>query len=411
MKRPGVPWRMLPPLLLCSLLSAGLVQGQSKSSELGLFRGDKKSVRQEENEPGEVPRNPDRGIYDGYGRSTNGAIKLMRALDLRQEETRSGEVVYIEGDVKIFQDSLTIWCDRANHRRVQRMLELYGDVIMVDPEKRLKADQIFYYEEMRRSIARGNVEMIRDSVVLTSQQGQYDESNSLANFDHNLKIYDLRRDIQLTGQVGTYNTELEVGRVPIDPVLTSYDSLGEEEARITGLDMEYKAEDGFAVVRDSVKLSWHDVRGRCDLLKYYADEKKALMVGSPLVLRERDEAEGDSIWLFITEGKLDSVIIIGHALALTPSDSTETSPRSTLEGQRIVMDFEEGKVSRMQSDGQAIGIYHIFDKGTDQGSNRVSGDRVTLLMGEDGLSDVLVIGGTQGKFLPPKLAKELRRGG
>lgn len=393
--------RLLPPLLLILLFVSGIAEGRDRRKG----KGSPFDIN-----PNETVRNPDRGVYDGLGRDTKGATRLLRATELRQEETSAGEVVYLEGDVKLIQDSLTIWCDRANHRRSRGVLELFGDVIMIDPEKRLRADQVVYYEELRRSLARGNVEITQDSVVLTSQQGQYDEHANLATFERAMKIYDLRRDIQLTGGVGTYNTELENGRVPMDPVLTSFDSTGAEEARITGLQMEYDSDDGFATVTDSVTLSWHDVRGYCDLLYYYADLDKALMVGSPRVFRDRDEAVGDSIWLYVTEGALDSVLIKGQAVAYTPSDSTETSPRSTLQGQRIVMDFEDGKVSRMQSDGQAIGIYHIFDKHKDQGSNRVSGDRVVLMMGEEGLTDVLVNGGTQGTFLPPRMAKELRRG-
>jgi len=401
------PARLLFPLTLATLFMAGLATGEQGKGLPVAKVGSGTSG-------GVVAAGPaqssDRGDYHGKGRSTNGAVRLLRARELRQEETAQGEVAYLVGDVKMIQDSLTIWCDEAHHKRKLKRLELFGDVVMVDPEKRLKADQVVYYEDSRRSLARGHVELTRDSVVLTSRQGQYDERNSLASFEQDMRIHDLRRDIVLTGRVGTYNTKREMGRVPIDPVLTRYDSTGTEEAHITGLDMEYDAEKGFATVRDSVKLAWHDVRGSCDLLTYYPDLQKAQMIGTPKVLRERDEAVGDTIWLYVTEGALDSAVIIGHAEALTPSDSTDAAPLSTLKGERIVMDFVDGKVDRMQSDGQAIGVYHIFEKGEDKGSNKVSGDRVTLLMGEDGLKDVIVVGDTEGKFLPPRLAKELRRG-
>jgi hypothetical protein len=53
-------------------------------------------------------------------------------------------------------------------------------------------------------------------------------------------------------------------------------------------------------------------------------------------------------------------------------------------------------------------VYHVFDEGEDQGSNKVSGDRVTLLMEEGTLRDVIVVGGTEGTFLPPRLANTVR---
>jgi hypothetical protein len=135
-----------------------------------------------------------------------------------------------------------------------------------------------------------------------------------------------------------------------------------------------------------------------------------LLVNEPRIWRNRDEAIGDSIWLYVTDEALDSTVVRGNAVAYTPSDSTEFSPRSSLRGKSIVMDFEEGRVNRMQADRQAIGIYHVFDKGEDRGSNRVTGDRVVLFMSpESELRDVVVVGGTQGLFVPPRLAEDLRK--
>ncbi len=352
----------------------------------------------------------DRGLYKGWRRDTGGVIKLLRAAELRQEERTGGAVSILERDVKIIQDSLTIWCDEAWHWKAKGKLELRGNVIMVDPDRRLEADRVIYYEADRQTIARGNVVVTRDSVKLSSRLGEYNEQQQVTDIDRDMVIEDLRRDVVLTGDHGTWNNAAERGEVPRNPLLVQYDSTGAEEARIRSLFMEYDAMGGFAFARDSVRIQWGDVLGHCDELTYYPEERTALMLGNPKVWRERDEAEGDSIWLYVTEGKLDSTVIFGRAVAYTPSDSSTDSPRSELHGRRIVMDFEEGRVARLQSDGQATGIYHLFEKGIDQGSNKVTGDRVTLLMGDGTLTDVLVVGGTEGTFLPPRLAREIRGG-
>ncbi|MFH0882919.1 MAG: LptA/OstA family protein [bacterium] len=352
----------------------------------------------------------DRGQYNGYGRDTKGAIRLIRAAELRQEQTTGqGEIVYLQHDVKIVQDSLTIWCDDARHYRTQKRLEMFGKVVMINPKQRLDADRVTYYETSRRTLARGHVVVTRDSMILRSNTAEYNVEQGVIRFEEPFTIRDVSRDVVMTGTQGSYNTRLEKGIVPLDPVLKHYDSTGCQDAEILADYMEFSRLSGVVVARDSVQITWKDVKGRCQELWFWPDSSRALMIDEPSIWRGRDEADGDSIWLFVTGSLLDSTVITGNAVAWTPSDSSALSPRSTLRGRRIVMDFDNGKVSRMQSDREAIGIYHLFDKGRDRGSNKVSGDRVVLLMRAGELRDVIVIGGTQGVFLPPRLAKKTLR--
>lgn len=355
-----------------------------------------------------VPNYDDRGDYHGRGRDTGGAIVLKRAGELRQIQEPQGEVVELERNVKIVQDSMTMWCNRARHRRNQGILELYGDVLMIDPQRSLNADEVFYYERPQRSVARGNVVIERDSVVLTCEQAQYDEINDHATFDRNVLMRDVARDVVLNGASGSYYSERQFARVPEEPVLVRLDSAGVEEARIVGLYMEYDALNGVAEARDSVRISWKQVLGFGDKLFFYPDSSRALLVGDPRVLHDRDEVLGDSVWLYMNEDALDSAVVIGNAVAYTPSDSLGITPRSSLRGKRIVLDFEAGEVKRMISRGQAIGIYHVYQEGRDQGSNRVSGDVVVLTIRQGSLHQVDVTGGTEGTFYPPQLAEPLR---
>ena len=352
----------------------------------------------------------DRGQYHGEGRDTKGAIKLIRAAELRQEQTAGqGEVVYLQHDVKIIQDSLTIWCDEARHYRTQKRLEMFGKVVMINPQQRLDADRVTYYESTRRTLARGHVVVTRDSLILRSSTAEYDVEHGIVRFQEPFSIRDLEHDVLMHGSKGIYDTRLEKGVIPLDPVLIHYDSTGAQDAEILADSMEFSRLDGAALAVDSVQITWEEVKGRCQELWFWPDSSRALMINEPSIWRGRDEADGDSIWLYVTKNLLDSTVIAGDAVAWTPSDSSAGAPRSTLRGRRIVMDFDEGKVVRMQSDREAIGIYHLFDKGHDRGSNKVSGDRVVLLMRKGELRDVIVVGGTQGTFLPPRLAKKTLR--
>ncbi len=357
----------------------------------------------------DTTRNPDRGIYKGYGRSTLGAVKLLRAREVKQEDRGSGLVTIFDWDVKLIQDSMTVWCDKAFHWQRIDKLRLIGQVIMIDPLRRLDADEVIYQINEQRTEATGNVVMYRDSVKLTTQRGVYLQEYDIAHVYQDMRIEDWRRDIVLTGDEGIYEIAQERAEVPVEPVLIQLDSTGEEIARIESRFMAYNGEAGIAEARDSVYLNWDNLRGHCGRMFYYPDEGKALLFKEPVVWRERDEARGDSIWIYLDGDKPDSVVVILNARAYTAADTIEGAPRSLMTGQRIVMDFEDGVVARMQADEQARATYHIFESGLDKGSNQTSGDRIVLYFKNNALDEIHVSGGTEGTFYPPRLAEKVRK--
>ncbi|MBD3165772.1 hypothetical protein GF324_04180, partial [bacterium] len=368
-------------------------------------------ARQRELRSGEGPTLPDDwGNYQGKGRDTNGAVKIVRAESMSQQETPRGLLTTLQSRVKFIQDSSTMWCDLAQYYNDLGELRLLGRVLFIDPQRTLSADEVKHYEDKQLTTARGNVKIYRDSVLLTCREGKYIEQGRIAQFYDHMEVYDEQRNTLLTGGMGTWEGDRERGEVPLKPVLTEYDSTGEEVARITSRFMAYDARYGIADARDSVTIRWEEVDGRSDRLLFYPEEDKALMIGEPVVWRDRDEARGDSIWLYLTDESIDSVEIFGDAVAFMHSDSSDTTaPRSWMRAFRIVMDFENGEVARMAGNRQARAVYHIFNEGEDQGSNQVSGDKITLLVEDREVSDVIVEGGTRGTYYPQRLSDKVRR--
>ncbi len=355
-------------------------------------------------------RNPDRGQYEGWTRSTKGAVRLLRAREVKQEDRGNGLVTVFDWDVKLIQDSMTVWCDRAFYWERINKLRMIGEVIMIDPVRRLDADEVVHSIKDERTEATGNVVMYRDSVRLSTERGLYQQKLKVAHVYDDMRVEDWRRDITLTGDEGIYEIEREKLEVPVNPVLVQMDSTGEVQGRITSEFMVYDGSAGFAEARDSVTIFWEELEGRCGRMFYYPDDEKALLLNKPVVWRGRDEAMGDSIWIYLDGEELDSVEVIGHSKAYTVADtSNKDTPRSVITGQRIVMDFDDGAVVRMQADDQASAVYHIFEEGKDKGSNETSGDRIVLYFKENELDHIQVTGGAKGTYFPKRLADKVRK--
>lgn len=304
---------------------------------------------------------------------------------------------------------MTVWCEFARYNRYNGILELRDNVKMQDPQRILFADRVTYYRDNRRTVVENNVRVFRDSVWLSCKRGRYEESIETTEFNRDMLIEDLRRNITLTGEQGIWENGRERGKVPMNPVLTRYNKDGVEEAKIVSREMHYDSQVGFAEARKKVKITFGEVEGTCRNLYYYPDSSKALMLGDPVVFRNRDEARGDTIWLYLEKDKLDSVEVFGNAIAFTPADTTESSPRSKMTGRRIVMDFDEKVVLRMESQIEATALYHIYEGNENKGSNQVSGDRIVLFLKDQKLDHIVVEGGTQGTYFPERLTGRFRR--
>lgn len=215
----------------------------------------------------------DRGVYQGLGRDTGGAIRLIRAGDMIIKGSQGKRVTFFQDDVKIIQDSLTIWCDEARHFEIDEILRLQGNVILMDPSRRLDAEIVTYDIRKQKTIAQGEVRVWRDSVELSSRQGKYEEVRGEIKIRKDITLVDHQRDIVLTGDYGFWNLKENRGLVTMNPVLTKTDSSG-LQTRITADTLQYNAEKGVAIASDNVKIAREEIHGFSDHLFYYPEPSK-----------------------------------------------------------------------------------------------------------------------------------------
>ncbi|MBI3580355.1 MAG: hypothetical protein HY089_13200, partial [Ignavibacteriales bacterium] len=74
-----------------------------------------------------------------------------------------------------------------------------------------------------------------------------------------------------------------------------------------------------------------------------------------------------------------------------------------LTGRELTMYFNGKKLERVEANRNATSLYYLFDKTEPNGVNRSSGDRIVIEF-EDGKTDrISVVGGVEGRYFPEQM--------
>jgi hypothetical protein len=130
---------------------------------------------------------------------------------------------------------------------------------------------------------------------------------------------------------------------------------------------------------------------------------RIVLVGEPIVWHEGNQLTGDSIFIMVQDRRLRSVVVRGHAMAISRADSTRPQRFDQLSGRFITMMFREGKVHTIDVEQTATSLYYLYDDTTPNGMNISSGNRIIIEFEEGVTSRIRVIGGVEGDYYPEKM--------
>lgn len=329
-------------------------------------------------------------------------IVLRRADLLRTETSPEGPVRYLDGNVWITQDTLSITCEHAIYEEELGRLFFHDSVHFVEPGRQMWGDRATYYEHDGRATAEGNVRIEEDSLIITCDKVIYQEARKEALFFGDVRIHSLAQNATLTGNHGAYNRPEERGAMSQNPRMVRYfdDS---DSVVIVGNVIEYFFADQAALVKDDVYIQ----RGAFDawgkILHYKRDGEWARLMGDPIMKSGRDSLRADTVDAYFQNNDIRQVKLSGHAITTSPIDSVAPEPQNRMTGRNMNITFVNGEPDSIYVQGNATSIYYLREKGEDKGANRASGDKIDMKISDGQISWIYVEGGTEGIYFPPQL--------
>lgn len=333
----------------------------------------------------------------------NSAVELRRANSLRYGQENGQAVQELTGDVLIVKDSLNITCEQALYYPDSGRLIFRQDVQFQDGKRLMFANQVTYSDWTELVEAVGDVRIYQDTISIYCDRAVYRERLGVGYLYENVRVKYESRGLTLTGGIGYFNHIAKSAWVAQDPMLTRKDSVGYMDTEIAGDTITYDESLGLATTKNNVIITRDSLTAFGQLLEFYPDSLFAVLTGKPLALSGADSIGGDTMRLFFKDEELERVEVQGEAIASSPSDSLPNSPRQILTGKQMMLWIENSALSRALVQDNATATYFVRDKQDAQGLNVTSGDKLLITFDNRRISRIRVEGGTQGTFTPESL--------
>ena len=313
-------------------------------------------------------------------------LKLKKADILESKKVGRESVKYLKGNVEFQKGPVELKCQYGTYKEKQDIAYLFDEVILTKETLSLACDSITYYSK-------------QDKVESTGSP----------------KIIDL--DYSLNSDTLIYFTEIDSG------VALGHVELFQNNQKIKANRIEYIKRPGSNVVsytaignviiEDSLRTA------TCGMAIYDHTNEKTYLEIKPKILDEKRALYGKKIIMSYDKKKLKQIYIPKNAQASTTSEGYQYNKKDTTRAKLKLQFnddmtstslegfFDNGTLDSLRLSGMATTIYHIFEDSLYKGKNVTSGDTIIMSFTEKELNNILVNGGSQGKYIPDTVSNDI----
>ncbi|MGB2959686.1 MAG: OstA-like protein [Bacteroidota bacterium] len=340
------------------------------------------------------------------------------------------------GNVRVRQGNLHITSDRALQMLARGTVYLDGQVMLRDDSVTITAPRVIYHRDEREAEAFDGVRLDDGRAVLTAQYGRYQMDSGTAFFVTDVVVEDststvtadsltyLRLESRALGSghvavhsktddVTVYGGYLDhrssgrFSRMTRMPVLVQRDTAapgGADTLVVRSRVMEsYRDSLRRFVALDSVRLVRSDLAAIAETATFFIDGDSMQLRGSPVIWYGETQVSGDSTDIYLEDRRLRHMKVKGDAFTISRGDPAHPERFDQLTADTLDLFFAEGKVIRVQADRRATSVYHIYEDSLANGVNKSSGDRILMDFEEGRASSITIFGGVEGQYIPEPL--------
>ena len=281
-----------------------------------------------------------------------------------------GMILIARGNVKVLDRGWEIQCDYARYDRVQRIALLTGNLSLKDSTRVMYADSILYDRDSETAEALGNVVLIDDV-----------------------------DDYSIAGKHMLYDRSLGEVVIDIDPILT-FDLSSRERGILVAEWMKFDIVDKIGIAVEDVRLVKGETHATCDSAVIFNEEGFVSLFGSPEAVNGRSGMTGDRMDIYYEEDEVRQIVIPAEGrLTESPTPDSPWRDDSWIIGDSVSIFLSDEKVDSVRIIGNSRAMYYPIEGEAGKVSNNFSaGDTMFFLFRDDQLSYVRMSGRADGLY-------------
>jgi lipopolysaccharide export system protein LptA len=328
---------------------------------------------------------------------------------------------------------------RCYYYTSKKLMYFRDDVVLTNPDYKINCDTLKYNTVSRKSFFLGPTIMKSDDSYLYCENGEYDRANSLSKFSVNALLVDDNR--RLTGDSLYYNEKLKFGKAVNNIVMTDtiqnviikgnyaeywrkrgYSLVSDRPVAIMGdsKDTLYIHADTLKATFDTVRnetrelFGYHnarfyrtDIQGISDSLHYSFADSLISLYYKPTLWSGENQLTADTI--LIQTGKNSIRKIYMQNAAFIASKDTIAN-FNQIKGKNMIGYFADNELVSIDVNGNSETIYYVREEDKALiGINKAAGSRMRLYIKDSKIKRIVYFDKPTGNMFPDKDMKSDER--
>ncbi|MCK4547435.1 MAG: hypothetical protein KAW17_08330 [Candidatus Eisenbacteria sp.] len=363
------------------------------------------------------------------GQTSNDEIPYHITADNLRAWVDDGIRVWdLTGRVRVTHGDAEATSERGRYWEDMKKLSLSGNVVVIDGEMILRTEEAFYNQDTvdvwegleleedgalitadrgrylvgeKRAILVGGVEYRESPWWITADSLVYHREVGLLHAIGNVVLKDDNAEMEARGGVLIFNRETRLGHMETAPVLYLKSKGDEPPVEVRGVRIDFSADGETATAVGDVVIAQENMISRCDSAVFFNRDERAILLGSPVMEEGERHITGERMEIDFREGRVRRLLVAGDALAeWRHEDRTLQGERksSMLSGDRIRMLFDDDELRTIVVVGDARSVFYPEESRKIDEVNTIDGDRITLTVEEEKFNRVFVEGDAAGVY-------------
>ena len=298
---------------------------------------------------------------------------IMKHADSLSVTKRTG-ILLLKGRVHFVHDSVVFKTSKATWNRNSDIVQCNENFLFTHPSGFIKANTGVYQKRIDFASATGKV-IAKDS------------ANSYALFGERLE----------------YDRKLEILTIPVKPLLEGYSKNKDnsvDTVSVRAKKIVYDKKKEFAKAYQDVVVSQKEMTVVCDTGYFDKKNNWLALKGNPKCILENHELSGDSIFLKLTpDGKsLEYAYVIrnAHGIQIEKPKGKAIGTHTEAFGDTLYAEFDGKKLKRLYVNLNAHGFF--FEEDLKDYKNLMSGNRLDLDFAEGKISKAIITGNAESTY-------------
>lgn len=300
----------------------------------------------------------------------------------------SGQVAFADEDILINTDSLEYYTETE-------LAKFYGPTRIYNEENYLYSERGQHNRETQESEFHVNAFIDNGEQKLYGDNIFYDRAQGKATIEGNGLIVDTTHSINIYGQLLKYDEQTDFAEVPKEPlaiyISDESDTLYLRANKLSGISFKDSVHTdstlyNLLIGEGDVRFFRNDLQGVCDSMSFHSVDSILYLHKSPVLWNDENQLTADKVNIQFKNKNIHRMEFSGSSFVVAQEDSTRFNQ---IKGREMVGFFNQGKLTRLDVNGNGETVYFARDKGEIVGVNKAVSSNLSIGINQNKISSIM----------------------